>query len=329
MDWNELPTLTRDQLSDTSSFLVCDESRLAQDGPGAFARVLNEDLAGLFGGAKVEVFDTPGTGTWSPPANLKTLTVLIRGAVGGAGSGRRGAAGSTRSGGGGSGAAPINVTRFAYNPFPPDQAPIPWKVGAKGLGGAPAATDDTNGNPGTAGEDSFFGDLLASGSNFGAGGTSSTANGGAAITAASYVDHTHFNSAAGGNGQSGGGLTGGIGTTNRASGGGGAGGGLDASNNPGNGGNGGASGQTTTLQISGGAGGINGPGSKPTRSPFLGEVNAGSGGGSGRVGGAGYAGADGEYGGGAGGGGASENGFPSGKGGDGTDALIVLVYTLG
>lgn len=152
--------------------------------------------AGSGGGGSVNVqsFWSPGTSTWTKPANAKMVRLLMYGAGGGGGSGGSLPFGQStgRSGGGGGGAG---GRVEMWLPASVLGATETVTVGARGTGGAGVGDGGSgaNGNAGTRGGDSIFGGtgksflpgtggflprLVAKGGAGGAGGTTTTGIGG-------------------------------------------------------------------------------------------------------------------------------------------------------
>jgi hypothetical protein len=267
--------------------------------------------------------------TWLKRPRLTRARFFGTGGGGGGGSGRRGAPGSARSGGGGGAVGAVQDRTYQAVDITASSYSI--TMGADSPGGAAVTTDDTSGNPGTAGNDilivNFYrarggGGGQAGGTTAAGGTTSQTASdrtptnnsGGSSITAAPAAI-----SPSGGPGPGGGGAgltTGNVGFAGAGGGGasisayvsigGGAGGTIDGGN-AGNGGNGDIAGRPDIESAGGGAGG-GGGGSGPA-------VAGGSGGNGGNVGGGG------------GGGAASANGFTSGAGGIGRGPRLTIIET--
>jgi hypothetical protein len=183
-------------------------------------------------------FTAPGTGTWTVPAGVKSITVEVWGAGGG------GAVSNTAAGGGGGGYA-----RSILLVTPGDL--INYEVGAGGGPGTAGGVSDWDngivaadggdagsGGTGGAGGSSNTGDVTFNGGNGGDGGISGRGGGGGGGSATS--------SANGGDGQNNSGNTGGDGGIGEGNGGDGA----DGNNNNGNDG----------LNPGGGGGGESGPG---------------------------------------------------------------------
>lgn len=273
---------------------------------------------------QVDVFNIGGT--WIKPLWAKIVKLYCRSATSGAGSGRRGLAGTVRCGGGGSGGASWAMVEYDAEDIPPQ---LYVTIGIKGIGGAAVLIDDTNGNPGTVGTLSSIRDSQA--------GTSYFVNSSPGVLGAGGTNATGL-LGAGGTGQ----IAGGPGASASATGlvgvaainfsgcaGGGSGAGISAANAVSAGGNGGQS--LTRFNRNyplGGAVGQPGQSSLESGVPILTNscgLGHGAGGGGSILGANGGNGGNGIDGGGAGGGAASENGFPSGKGGDGCDGKVVII----
>lgn len=125
-------------------------------------------------------YNTAGSSTYTPPANLLYAHVCCIGGGGGGGSGRKGAAGTNRSGGAGASAGTLARKLVKKSEI---GASVTVTVGAGGTGGAAQTTNSTNGNSGTAGGDSSFGSLVvAKSGNGGGGGTTATVTGGTGVS---------------------------------------------------------------------------------------------------------------------------------------------------
>lgn len=256
-------------------------------------------------------------GTFVLPSGAKTIRVIGWGGGPGGGSGRRGASGTAcGGGGGGAGAGFVDVVL----PASIFSAAHAVTIGAGGVGGAAVLTDDTNGNPGGNGFGTIIANILTIfGGLGGAGGAVGGGLGGASLTGSSAPGAT------GGNGTSPGGS---AGNPINAGFPGAGGGGISAANVASNGGAFGYN--PPTAGVANGAAGT-----------VAGTTNGGNGGnaplGSGLMGGAAGGGAasvdsaaggggnGGRYGAGGAGGGASRNGFPSGRGGDGSPGFLMMI----
>jgi len=96
------------------------------------------------------------TGTYSVTSAVDVEVFLVGGG-GGGGSGPRRATATLKTGGGGGGGAAWN--RLAY-PASVLSSPETVTIGTGGPGGVSVTSNDTNGNAGSAGVDSTFGNLL-------------------------------------------------------------------------------------------------------------------------------------------------------------------------
>jgi hypothetical protein len=285
----------------------------------------------------IQTFGSPttsGTFTWTKPANAKLVQILLFGAGAGGGSGARFPTTSIRAGGGGaSGGGLLNVFISASMLNATEQV----VVGAKGNGGASVSIDGTSGSSGIRGGSTTFSMFVASGgyqgnggSNFGptpnnafgvssfspfGGGITQLGGGGAGVTSGSSVSSTSAsNSFTATSGGGGGGCANNVTTASS----GGSGGSKTS---------GGSNSSGYMSAIAGGSGGTTG-GIAATNGVSGLDLQGGTGGGggfyvSGLAGGNG--GNGGWPGGGGGGGGASDNGFASGKGGDGANGFAMII----
>lgn len=255
----------------------------------------------------LQVFSTPGSYTWTKPANAKWVMGFVIGGGQGGHAGGKTAANVHSSGGAGGGGG--GLTRFSF-PALLAGSTVSVTVGAGGAGGAPVTAANTPvGNMGTAGGASEFGPWACAG-----GGINS--NGG-------YGEFYGAN-----------GLSGANFSDNCAAAGGGPGGSWLSNNTDTGGAVGGEAGRRVLPSgstIAGGAGNtaFGGPGSNGD-SPTSGQAQGGAGGGGG---GAAQGGIDGgpggnggNQGGGGGGGGAIRNSATaSGAGGNGGAGVVVVV----
>lgn len=252
---------------------------------------------------KVHTFTTAGSSTFTPPAGVSKVEVLV---VGGGGGG-----GETIGGGGGGGGVVHNLAYAVTG------SPITVTVGAGGAGGTGA------GYPaGTKGADSVFGTITALGGGAG-GGYNVNATG----TGGSGGGRGAANGAGGAN-TAGQGCAGGISNNNANSGAGGGGagtvGGTSSSGSCGAGGTGYLCAITgTPVWYAGGGGG-------GARIPSGGTAARGGVGGGG-AGGTGIAATSGTVntGGGGGGGGYTNTGDIQGAGGTGGSGIVVVRYAIG
>lgn len=277
---------------------------------------------------------TSGSGNWTANAKTTYVRVFAWGGGGGGGSGRYG---TTAASGGGAGGGGGNLVVFE-GPVSAFTGSIPYSVGAAANGGA-AVTSVNNGNPGTVGNNTTFGSIIALGGNFGAGGISGTASAGAARNIAG----SFFNNAPSAGG-------GGSGTLNNGSNSNSTGGNAVAYFQP-TGGAGGGGANLVTEKTGGTGGGLVdstgsflvAPATAGTESGTIrggdgnsfyangGILSGGLGGGGGGGQKAGTIGGDGgdgsQPGGGGGGGGGAEStvGTTSGKGGNGAPGKIIVI----
>jgi hypothetical protein len=288
------------------------------------------------GGTDYQAYTTPGTYTWTKPANAKWVEIVMFGGGGGGGSGARNATTVARGSGGGGGGGAYLMASIHASALASTESVI---VGAGGTGGPSVTTDTTSGSSGQTGESSVFSILNAGGGTGGGGG--STAGGASGTGKLGWLQGASAQtSGTGGAGQV---VQGSAGTavttiTSFVATGGGGGGGSAANNTTArNGGNGGiktaiAAGASGTTAIAGGSGGTQSP---VYANPTAGLNSSGAFGGGTGGGGGGYAnnstgqtgGAGGFGGGGGGGGSASDNGFASGAGGaGGSGAIYIITY---
>lgn len=305
------PTLLENQVA-------VDENGL-KIGPGVWSsllyimdwsKIINAPAMGV--APDVQVF-TAG-GAWTKPAGISTVVVGGVGVGGPGGSGRRGAAASVRCGGGGGGAGAWVERRFRASDLSATESVT---IGAAGTVGAAVTANDTDGNPGVIGGNSFFGTKAR----FGAGGPGL---GGTALTGAAGAGGTGMVGGAAGGAAS---TTGGVGTQSGSGGGatgGGGGGGITAADVASAGGAGGAAQSSAGVNAAAGVVDTTVPqaGSSATIAGQPG--NGGGGGAASKTTTAQTGGAGGNYGGGGGGGGASLNGNNSGAGGAGGPSIIVV-----
>lgn len=283
------------------------------------------------GGLTVNVqdFTSTGTSTWTKPAGVNFVRVILIGAGGGGGSGGRYATTSGRSGGAGGASGSTTIFNFRASDLGATESVT---VGAGGVGGASVTTDTTAGNAGTSGGNTTFSYLFARGSGGGGGGNTSSGAAGGGSTASTADTIPHQNSPSGQNASGSNGAT--------------------SSGSPLPGGAGAGSPANVTVTTTGGAsilgidllssnasvvtassfasvaGGTDGGnGQDATSTQVLGDRvrGAGGGGGSYKTGQATGRGGNATVGGGGGGGAASDNGFASGAGGNGGDGWARII----
>lgn len=275
----------------------------------------------------VQTFFTPGTATWTKPANARFIRIQMWSGGGGGASGRKGAAGTQRCGGGGGGSGQYYDAFIAASAAGSTETVT---IGAGGTGGSSQTSPDTNGINGIQGGDTKFGTLITLPGGAGAsGGSATSGNGGGGGVGGNSGAAA---SATGSSGASG--TPGGTGSTcmPNASGSGGAGGGITTADATSAGGTGGRCillGFTNgSIGTANGGNGGNGSGMSalPTNGTPVGAAGGGGGGSSITTNG-GNGGNGGNPGGGGGGGGSTVNTFNSGAGGTGgSGAMIVTTY---
>lgn len=328
-------------------------------------RIIQSDGAALTSillvGGYVELLASDSVFTLTLPTGAVSYQFEAWGGGGSGGSGRRGAAGGGRGGGGGGGGGAYNRLVTTYAGI--GASSLTCTIGAAVTGGTAITADDTNGNAGTAGNNTTVGALLTGyGGGGGAGGTNSTTSGGGGggtlgvgpvglggsnIAGGAPSDVTltagHFG---GGGAQSGG-----LGKAAGWGGGGGGGqspvtplgaaGGSSSQGGSGGGGGGpltngnvavagGTGGSAVGLNAGGGAGGAatGANGDPGTAGPSVLGPGTGGGGGGSQTPGVGGSGGNGGIACGGGGGAGSLNGSNSGAGGNGGAGLIRFRYGL-
>lgn len=272
-------------------------------------------------GPRVESFAS--SATWTKRPGAKAHLVIAVGQGGGAGSGRQGAAASVRQGGSGGQAGGISSWYFDSNAL---TSTVSVTVNGSGGGGAAQATPSTNGNPGTAGADSLFGNFLAArGGAAGLGGTAVAVAGG-----------TGAGAGVNGTGGAGGAVAvttavGAVGVqgTLMAAGGGGGGSGLTAANAGAAAGAGGAGAPLHGSVLTGGTAATStlaaGQGTQAQTGEGVGGPGGGGGSSLGTTATQWNGAKGGNYGGGGGGGAGTLNGSSSGAGGQGGDGIVIVI----
>lgn len=259
--------------------------------------------------SEIQVFTS--SGTWTKPADAKSVHIIAIGGGAGGGSGRASASGTAAGGGGGGGSGGRSFITLEAALLGATETVT---VGAAGTGGA-ARTVGSDGLAGTNGIGTAFGLWVWAGGGTGGGAGTATAGG----SAGGGSTRALFTGAAGGL-ASATFLVGGIGGNAQAAGAGGAGGGVTNVGVAALGGVGGFSflynGALATQTAIGQAGT-----SVPSNAPYGGN---GGGGGSASISAVAMSGGNGgTYGTGGGGGGASQ-GFNSGAGGNGAAGIVVV-----
>lgn len=269
-------------------------------------------------------------GTYTPKAKMKYALVAGVGAGGGGGSGTRQPIGNNAFGGSGGAGACIVWRLITKGEF---STTVPVTIGAAGVGGTAISVNATNGNPGTAGGDTFFGTFIQSkGGGLGAGGLvtapASSVGGQAPSCIPAYGPYALTGSNGGGgqttaNGAGATGLQGG-----NACPAGSGGGGINAANTPSTGTYNGGAVFNNGVSVPGGTFGLPGTSNAALSLFFhvslVGQYGIGSGGGGGRPG-AVDGGAAGNYGAGGGGGSGVRDGTVSGAGGNGGGGLVTIL----
>ncbi len=275
----------------------------------------------------IDIQTFTSSGTWNKPSGVpKLVRVIALGAGGGGGSGRRDNSLSVRCGGGGGGTGTYAVMDFAASQLASAETVT---IGAGGTGGAGKSATG-NGNPGSAGGNTTFGNWLkALGGSGGSGGTAADGLGGTSLMIISGPFHTAQRgganaSATGGNGVVGAtpdgtpspGASGG-GVTNGDAGGNGAAGGGISSN------------LADNLLLAGGLAGGAAPANAGNGNNYawIFGLNIGTGGGSSAGSSSSNTGngGNGGYGAGGGGAGAVQTGFTGGNGGTGGQGMMVVI----
>ncbi|NDD52893.1 hypothetical protein EBZ39_03265, partial [bacterium] len=163
-----------------------------------FAHIWTPNGPSLRAAMDVQIFTENGTWINPSPSVRRVGYYRLIGAGGSGGSGRRGAADTVRCGGGGGAPAAVVEGWFFTDLLADDGPDQTVFIGAGQPGGNAVTSNDTNGNPGTAGGATSWGNVTAAGGNPGSGGTTNLGSGGTAKTNACAVGISAANSLTGG-----------------------------------------------------------------------------------------------------------------------------------